>query len=122
MPAGERRKELERWLVTIETNCTDPSREKECNEWYDGTHVPDVLSTPGMLRATRYENPTPGEGRGKYLALYEFDTEDLLQTMAVLNDNMCKWGEQGRLSPLLQIISGCFYRRMASPVIKRKRR
>lgn len=113
---------MERWLVTIETNCTDPSWEKEFSEWYDGTHVPDVLSTPGVVRATRYENPSPGEGRGKYLALYEIETEDIFQTMMALSDNMTRWGEQGRLSPLLEIVSGCFYRRMAPPVIRRRRR
>ncbi len=40
---------MERWLLVVETNCTDPSREKEFHQWYDNTHIPDLLTTPGVL-------------------------------------------------------------------------
>ena len=111
---------MEKWLLIIETNCTDPSKEKEFNRWYNNTHVPDVLSIPGILRATRYENPGPGEKQGKYVALYDVETKDILQTMATLNDGMTKWGEQGRVSKYLEIVSGCMYRQIAAPVRKKK--
>jgi hypothetical protein len=29
-------------------------REDEFNEWYDNVHIPDLLTVPGMLSATRY--------------------------------------------------------------------
>jgi len=107
---------MERWLLAVETNCTDPAREKEFNQWYDNVHLPDVLATPGILRATRYENGNPGEGQGKFLALYEVETEDILQVMAALQENMSKWGEQGRLSELMAIVAGCLYRQITPPV------
>ena len=109
-----------KWLLIVETNCTDPSKEKEFNHWYDNTHVPDVLSTPGVLSATRYENPSPGEKQARFLALYEVETKDILQTMVTLNENMAKWGKQGRLPEYLEIVSGCFYRQVAAPVRKKK--
>jgi hypothetical protein len=111
---------VEKWLLVVETNCTDPSKEKEFNQWYNKTHIPDLLSTPGILSATRYENPSPGEKQGKYVALYDVETKDILQTMATLNDNMTKWGEQGHLSEYLQIVSGCVYRLVAATVKRKK--
>ncbi|HXZ94621.1 MAG TPA: hypothetical protein VEG28_01760 [Dehalococcoidia bacterium] len=111
---------MEKWLLVVETNCTDSSKEKEFNRWYNNTHVPDVLSIQGILRATRYENPSPGEKQGKYVALYDVETKDILQTMATLNDNMTKWGEQGRVPKYLEIVSGCIYRQIVAPVKKKK--
>ena len=111
---------MEKWLLIVETNCTDPSQEKEFNRWYNNTHIPDLLSTPGVISATRYENPTPGENQARYLALYEIETKDIMQTMVALNENMTKWGERGRLSEHLKIVSGCFYRQIAAPVKKKK--
>jgi hypothetical protein len=111
---------MERWLLVVETNCTDPAKEKEFNQWYNKTHIPDLLSTPGILSATRYENPNPGEKQGKYLAFYEVETKDILQTMATLNDNMTKWGEQGHISKYLEIVSGCIYR-LVAPTVKKKK-
>jgi len=29
-------------------------REDEFNEWYDNVHIPELLTVPGMLSATRY--------------------------------------------------------------------
>jgi hypothetical protein len=111
---------MEKWLLVVETNCTDPAREKEFNHWYNNTHIPDMLSTPGVLRATRYENPSPGEKQGKFLAFYDVETKDILQTMGTLNDNMTKWGQQGRVPKYLEIVSGCIYRQIAAPVKKKK--
>ena len=110
---------MEKWLIAIETNCSDPSREKEFNEWYNNTHLPDMLSMPGILRGTRYENPNAAEGQGKFLALYEVETEDVLQTMAALAENMTRWQEAGRVSELLRIHSGTFYRQIGTPLEKR---
>ena len=71
---------MERWLLVAESNCSDPSRVKEFNQWYDGIHVPDMLETEGFISATRYETVSPTEGRGKFLALYEIETDDIEQT------------------------------------------
>jgi hypothetical protein len=73
-----------------------------------------------VLSATRYENPSPGEKQARFLALYEVETKDILQTMVTLNENMTKWGKQGRLPKHLEIVSGCFYRQVAATVRKKK--
>ena len=106
---------MERWLLVAETNCTDPSREKEFNRWYDNIHLPDILETPGFIRATRYENSSPAEGRGKFLVLYQIETEDMEQTMAALGENVTRKWQQGRMSELVETISATVYRQMTAP-------
>ena len=68
-------------MLTVESNSSDPGREKELNDWYDNIHLPDILETPGGVRAVRYENIDPSEGQGKYLAAYEVEADDLQAVM-----------------------------------------
>jgi hypothetical protein len=69
---------MARYLLFAFSDCVDPSREKEFNDWYDNMHVPDMLETPGMIRATRWVSASPKENqRRKYLALYELETDDV---------------------------------------------
>lgn len=107
---------MEKWLLVAESNCTDPSREKEFDQWYDNVHVPDTLETPGFIRATRYEASNQAEGRGRFLALYEVETEDIGQTMASLGENVTEKWQQGRMSELIELISTVFYRQIAATV------
>ncbi len=107
------------WILAIETNCVDPSREGEFNDWYDNTHLPDVLETPGILRGTRYENMSPDEEQGKYVALYEVDTEDMDQLLADLWEVTTKKGEEGRWSELVDTVSIRGYRQITSTMDSR---
>jgi len=107
---------MEKWLLTVETNCNDPSQEKEFNDWYDNTHLRDVPSISGIQRAARYESGNPVEGQGKFVALYEIETEDALQVLAELSEGMTRWTEQGRVSELVNILSGSLYRQITAPV------
>ncbi len=107
---------MEKWVLAVETNCSDPSRDNEFNDWYDNIHVPDILETPGMLRATRYENTRPSEGRGKFLALYEIETDDIGQTMVALQENISAKAKQGRMTELVAIVSMASCRQIAAPV------
>jgi hypothetical protein len=112
----ERRDRLEKWLLAVETNCADPSRETEYNQWYDSIQVSDILETPGILRATRYENGNPREGQGKFLVLYEIETEDIGQTLALEWDIALKKAGQGRSSDLKVMVSASVYRQIGAPV------
>ena len=40
---------MEKWINMVEVFCTDPSREKEFNDFLDNVHMPDVLKTPGFV-------------------------------------------------------------------------
>lgn len=84
-----------------------PGQENEFNEWYDGTHLGDVLAVPGMLAATRYRLepvaarstglPPPGE----YLAVYEFegDPEQVLAGLAAAAREMFITPAMGERGP-----------------------
>ena len=105
---------MERWLLTLESNCADPARETEFNEWYDKTHLPDVLETPGFIRATRYENSEPSEGEAKFLATYEIETDDVDGFIKAHTDNMARKRAEGRFSELLVLVSRGLYRQISS--------
>jgi hypothetical protein len=63
-------------IFMAHTNCSDPAREEEFNRWYSHTHLPDLSKSKGFVRARRFVGAAPGEPN-HYLALYEFDTDDL---------------------------------------------
>lgn len=45
----------EYFLVERADCCRDAAAEGRFNDWYDRTHIPEVLKRPGFVRATRYE-------------------------------------------------------------------
>ena len=104
---------MAKWLLVVETNCAEAARETEFNEWYDKTHLPDVLETPGFIRATRYENIAPSEREAKFLATYEIETGDIDRFMKAHADNMDKKRAKGRFSELLVLVSRVFYRQIS---------
>ena len=53
---------MSRYLLFAFSDCNDPAREKEFNNWYDNMHEPDMIEVPGMIRATRWESAEPKEG------------------------------------------------------------
>ena len=107
---------MERWILVADTNCSIPTREEEFNHWYNTIHIPDVLEAPGILRATRYESNKPREGHGKYLAVYDIETEDIEQLIRTFGEIVAEKKEQGRMSELLTVIYGAYYKQMAPPI------
>ncbi len=72
----------------------DPKHEEEFNAWYNTEHLPELLAVPGILTAARYEAT---KGGPKYLAVYEIDSVNVLQTPEFKNRKRTPWGE--RVSP-----------------------
>ena len=92
--------------VLVFTNCADPAREEGFNDWYDNIHVPDVLETPGFKSCTRYELiGDPGSGQGKFLAIYEVESDDLPSTMAGLQQRVAELAAQGRIIDSIRLVS-----------------
>ena len=88
--------------MIIASNCNDKKRETEFNEWYNKLHIPDVLSgCPDFKKASRYK--TLGDDRktkGKYLAIYEIETNDIKKTMEAHAQNMQNVRKMGRFTDL----------------------
>lgn len=104
---------MEKWLYIVHTNCKDLEREDEFNEWYDKIHIPDILAgSPGFISAMRCEKRSPAEGEGKYIAIYEIESEDIDQTIVAHRDNMINRKEQGRMSNLVSIVSRNLYKQV----------
>ena len=106
---------MERWLIVVQANCTDPAREEEFHDWYDNTHIPDVLNVPGIVRVTRLENVTPGEQVSKFLTLLEVEAEDVWEVTTALQKNRDEAEKQGRMTDLLVMVAGAVYREIAPP-------
>jgi hypothetical protein len=92
---------MARYILEVRTNCSDPEKEAEYNDWYNNIHLPDVLETPEVVRATRYENTDLAEDEAKFVAIYEIETEDIDAFMKALNENIQKKREAGRMNDLL---------------------
>ena len=96
-------------VLVVATNCP-PGREAEFNDWYTGTHVPDILKLPGMVAATRYEIVgQPRSGQGRFLALYEIESEDPAATMSGVNRAVPGLAAKGRMFAGLQLAYAATY-------------
>src|SRR5260370_40941246 len=60
----------------------DPEFEAEYHRWYDEEHIANLLAVPGFLSAGRY---VALKGGPKYLALYELEAPEVLQSPAFLD-------------------------------------
>jgi hypothetical protein len=66
--------------------------EEEFNAWYDTEHVPERLSVPGVLTAIRFASVSAATP--KYLAMYDLETESVLDSDAykrVAGSNSSPW-------------------------------
>ena len=57
----------------------DPAIEGDFNQWYEQEHLTERMAIPGFLRARRF---TAIEGSPKYLALYDLESPEVLNSAA----------------------------------------
>jgi hypothetical protein len=57
----------------------DAAHEAEFHRWYEEEHLAERMAIPGFISARRFEAI---EGSPKYLALYDLETPDVLQSVA----------------------------------------
>jgi hypothetical protein len=55
----------------------DPAIEHDFNQWYEQEHLAERMAIPGFLRARRF---TAIEGSPKYLALYDLESLEVLNS------------------------------------------
>jgi hypothetical protein len=62
-----------------------PEHEADYNRIYDSEHVPEILKVPGVRGCARYVlERTNRDGMPRYLALYELDSPDVVNSPAWL--------------------------------------
>ena len=105
---------MAKWFLISYTDCKDPSREDDFNEWYDKIHLPDALKFPELVSATRYANIDPEVTSNKFLAIHELETDDINKTMAALKEYASRLEEQGRYTDLLNRGPTAVYKQISS--------
>src|SRR5882672_11846828 len=72
-----------RIILAVFTNPVSSDRDSDFNEWYDNTHMKDVLKVPGYIAATRFKLLDKSIIVGaelphqSYLAIYELETDNV---------------------------------------------
>ncbi len=106
------------------SNCVDPSKEAEMNEWYNGVHIPDIVRSGIFANATRYVNPQAKGGAAdpKYMAIYETERDDPAAAWAETLSHRAKWtrwSAESSIHPALSLTLVAVYRatgRMPPPL------
>lgn len=102
------------WIYKVESNCKDPRREAEFNEWYSNTHVPDILKEKDFIGARRYEAERPQPGQPQFIALFDLDTDNIDRTLKTHEETEAALKAAGRVSDLLVIVSRGAYKWLSS--------
>jgi len=79
-------------VLVVLVSCDDPSKVDEMNQWYNETHIPDILATGCYFSATRYENTRTRDGDPTYVAIYETDWDDPAQAFKELRKRTAAHG------------------------------
>jgi len=89
-------------IMVVQSSPSDPSREDEYNDWYDNTHLPEVLAVPGFVSARRYKVfGGAGPSQHAYLAVYELEADDLTAPVRELRARSASGGTTKRDLPPL---------------------
>lgn len=89
-------------LNVLISNCTDETKHREFNDWYNTVHVPHVLETGRYHTGYRYENVNPSAPEGRYLSIYETDNEDPGELSALMARERPQWIEKGLYTPYIE--------------------
>jgi hypothetical protein len=100
--------------MVVSSNCTDPAREDEFNDWYSNIHLPDILSTGAFHTDYRYEDINPQESVGKYWAIYETDI-DPVRAAEILDARREWFVANNRRTDTIDPVRRSLYRRIYPP-------
>jgi hypothetical protein len=81
-------------ILLVYTDLIDQKYDEDFNAWYDQEHLPQLLGLPGFLDAARY---VAIKGGPHYLAAYELESVEALQTPEYKNRSHSEW--ENRVSP-----------------------
>ena len=83
-------------VFLVYSNCTEASRDEEFNRWYTHTHLPDLSKTKGLVRVRRFRNLRGLQGSSQYLAIYEFEGDDIEDSVRELSNTAVETFTKGR--------------------------
>ena len=76
-----------------------PGKEAEFHDWYQNTHLPELVSFPGMEGAQRYELVAKlmGSDTNPWLAIYDIDIDDPMAFLGAMGQA----AGEGKLTPAI---------------------
>ncbi len=74
---------MARGVYVVRARPVSPERAGDLDDWYDRTHIPELLAVPGFVSARRYRL-VDSDGAPEYLAVYEIDADDLAEPLREL--------------------------------------
>jgi hypothetical protein len=86
---------MARYSFFVFSRCTDPAREEEFNRWYTHVHLPDLRGARGLVAARRGVNTDPSSP-ARYVAIYEFETDDIDDSLKSLYELAAGTWPRGR--------------------------
>ncbi|MBI2910061.1 MAG: hypothetical protein HYX92_20665 [Chloroflexi bacterium] len=107
-----------RWVYLVQTACSDEGKETEFLEWYEKMHLPDFLKQPAFTRATLYVNDERVPSEGKYLCVWEIETDDINKTWEFYAEYTKGLRAQGRIFPH-KLVSRSLWRQLRPSQEKR---
>jgi hypothetical protein len=78
---------MPRAILVVNSQPSSPARQGEFEDWYDNTHIPQVLTTPGFIGGRRFRLHDGGGDPGTasaQLVIYELDADDPMDAVAEL--------------------------------------
>ena len=102
-----------KYLFYVLNNCSDPAQEAEFNEWFNDTHIPDVMGSGLLHNPMRFVKTTdsPDEDEPRYLVTYEMEDGNPKEVMDRLWTLGEKLGQAGRMHPALVYVFSSFFQR-----------
>jgi hypothetical protein len=80
---------MAKYVAMVLTRPASADREQEFNDFYNGTHLPEVLQAKGFKGARRLKQIAPKGPQAPeqdYLALYEVETDDIGASLADIGE------------------------------------
>ena len=71
-------------VLVVETAPSSPDRDAEFNDFYNDTHLAEILRVPEFKAARRFRRI--GEGEYPYLAIYEVEADDLSKVLPAMTE------------------------------------
>ena len=93
-----------KYLIAF-TNPVSVEQEQAYNDWYNGTHLPEVTALPGFRSAKRFKasaSQLAGDPQFQYVALYELD--DVETAVAALGKSAPDLTQTDTTAPEMQLI------------------
>ena len=86
---------MAKYVMVVQSKAM-PGKDDEYNAWYDTTHAKEICALPGVKSCRRFDfamSLAGGDGQ-PYLAIYEVETDDLMDTVGAMGQRV----EAGEMS------------------------